>query len=323
MKLNEQISKIKKIIYINEDNELKHIYQPTGNSCGPTCIKMVGDFIKGDVGSIDNICKACGTDWVEGTPPYKMKAGLDKLNIDYIEHIHELEPYQSLKNVIDKGNIAIVRTLTKNVPHWIVIHRYDGDTFYVNDPWLGSLKYNEPELESIWKIRDFFFYEIKSSNQKIASDVTIRKMEQNDFEYLKDNLANVFDKTGLNNEQIINEISHFDMNISFVAIVNDEVAGFYFLGNDQIPEIRNNEIYNKLSTLKGVEGIGLGVLKKFKNLGIGKKLIEYSQRIPNVDYMWGYQLKSLKNIDDWLKRRKIYFENDGLYITYQIFKNNK
>ena len=104
---------------------------------------------------------------------------------------------------------------------------------------------------------------------------------------------------------------------------NGEVAGFYFLGNDQIPEIRNNETYTKLSTLKGVEGIGLGVLKKFKNLGIGKKLIEYSQRIPNVDYMWGYQLKSLKNIDDWLKRRKIYFENDGLYITYQIFKNDK
>jgi hypothetical protein len=321
--LNEQVSKIKKIIYLNEDYELKHMYQPTGNSCGPTCIKMVGDFIKGDVGSIDDICKACGTDWVEGTPPYKMKAGLDKLKINYIEHIHEIEPYQSLKNVIDKGNIAIVRTLTKNVPHWIVVHRYDDNFFYVNDPWLGLLKYNESELESIWKIRDFFFYEIITGNQKIASDVTIRKMEENDFDYLKNILVDVFDKTGLSNEQIVNEISHFDMNISFVAMVNDEIAGFYFLGNDQIPEIRNNETYNKLSNLKGVEGIGLGVLKKFKNLGIGKKLIEYSQKIPNVDYIWGFQLKSLRNIDDWLKRRKIYFENDGLYITYQIFKNDK
>jgi GNAT superfamily N-acetyltransferase len=148
-------------------------------------------------------------------------------------------------------------------------------------------------------------------------------MEQTDVEYLKDKLADVFDKTGLSNEQIMDEISHFDMNISLVAIVNDEIAGFYFLGNDQIPEIKNNESYNELSNLKGVEGIGLGVLKKFKNMGIGKKLIEYSQRIPNVDYIWGYQFKSLKNIDDWLKRRKIYFQNNSFYITYQILKNDK
>ena len=24
---------------------MKHIYQPDGISCGPTCIKMVGDFL--------------------------------------------------------------------------------------------------------------------------------------------------------------------------------------------------------------------------------------------------------------------------------------
>lgn len=323
MNLNEQICKIKKFMYLNEDNELTHIYQTTGNSCGPTCIKMVGDFIKGNVGSIDDICIECGTDWVEGTPPNKMKIGLDKLKINYIEHIHEIEPYQSLKNVIDKGNIAIVRTITKNVPHWIVIHGYNDDVFDVNDPWLGPIKYNESQLESIWKIRDFFFYEIVTGNQKIEGNVTIRKMEQDDVEYLKDNLADVFDKTGLSNEEIMDEISHFDMNISLVAVVNNEIAGFYFLGNDQIPEMKNNESYSKLSNLKGVEGIGLGVLKKFKNMGIGKKLIEYSQRIPNIDYIWGYQFKSLKNIDDWLKRRKIYFENNEFYITYQILKNDK
>ena len=146
---------------------------------------MVGDFIKGNVGSIDDICIECGTDWVEGTPPNKMKIGLDKLNINYIEHIHEIEPYQSLKNVIDKGNIAIVRTITKNVPHWIVIHGYNDDVFDVNDPWLGPIKYNESQLDSIWKIRDFFFYEIVTGNQKIEGNVTIRKMEQDDVEYLK------------------------------------------------------------------------------------------------------------------------------------------
>ena len=70
---------------------------------------------------------------------------------------------------------------------------------------------------------------------------------------------------------------------------------------------------------EGIEGVALGVDNQYKGLGIGKKLIEYPRNLPNVDYIWGYQLKSLKNIDDWLKRRKIYAENNYLYVTYQIF----
>jgi len=50
-----------------------------------------------------------------------------------------------------------------------------------------------------------------------------------------------------------------------------------------------------------------------------RNLIQRTANLDGVDYIWGFQFKSLKNIDDWLKRRKIYFENEGLYITYQIF----
>ena len=104
LSLNEEISKIKSQMYFTEET-IPHIYQPTGNSCGPTCIKMVGDFIKGDVGKIDDICNSCGTDWVVGTPPDRMRKGLDQLHINYTEHVHEIEPYQSLRNVIDKNNV--------------------------------------------------------------------------------------------------------------------------------------------------------------------------------------------------------------------------
>ena len=97
------------------------------------------------------------------------------------------------------------------------------------------------------------------------------------------------------------------------------MAGFYFICDKQIPKGGNG--YEDLKDLNGVEGIALGVLKEYKNKGVGKKLIEYPKSIPNVDYIWGYQFKSLKNIDDWLKRRKIYFENNVFYITYQIYSN--
>lgn len=313
--LTEEIYRIREVMGLNEG--VKHIYQPTGNSCGPTCIKMVGEFIMGNVSEIDDICKTCGTDWIVGTPPERMKIGLNDLGIKFIEHSNEIEPYQSIRNVIDKGNVAIVRTITQGVPHWIVIDGYNDDIFDVNDPWLGQIKYSEEELGDIWKVRDYFFYEIIGKEQEKLENVTIRRITKEDINIIYNNLADVFDKTGLSNEQIWSEIDGWDKNLSLVALVGDNVAGFYFIGNHPIP--KGGKDYEKFNNLKGVEGMALGVLKEYKNFGIGKKLIETTQQLP-VDYIWGYQFKSLKNIDDWLKRRKIYFENDGIYITYQMLK---
>ena len=308
-----------KLYFLNED--MQHIRQPTGNSCGPTCIKMVSNFIKGNAKSIDDICIECGTDWVVGTPPDKMRIGLDYMGINYKEHIKEINPFQSLKNTIDKGNVAIVRTITKGVPHWIVIYDYVEDTFIVNDPWLGQIKYDEDQLSDIWKIRDFFYFEILTGKQKIENNITIRKLSENDVVEIKSNLADVFNLTDLDNDTIWGLISSSNMNKSFVAEVNGELAGFYFIGDEQIPG--GGENYDILSKLKGVEGIALGVFKKFKNRGIGKRLITYSQNNLNADYIWGYQFKSLKNIDDWLKRRVIYKELGDMYITYELFKNKQ
>jgi len=314
MRLLENVNRIRQVMGLNE---VKHIYQPTGNSCGPTCIKMVGEFIKGEIPSIDDICVTCGTDWVVGTPPDKMRIGLDELGITYKEHINEIEPYQSIKNVIDKGNVAILRTITQEIPHWIVIHGYNEEDFMINDPWLGPKTYTEEDLEEIWKVRDYFFFEIISGKQKIAKDVKIEKMTDDDVKIIYHKLSDVFDMTGLSNEQVWGEIEHFDKDLSVVAKVDGKLAGFYFISDKQIPKIGKEE--NELTQLNGVEGVALGVFKEFKNMNVGKVLIEYPKNIPGVDYIWGFQFKSLKNIDDWLKRRKIYFENNALYITYQIF----
>jgi len=316
LNLTEQVMRIKQIMGIDEN--VQHVYQPTGNSCGPTCIKMVGDFILGDVGKIDDICKTCGTDWIVGTPPDKMKKGLDSIGIKYVEHINEKEPFQGIRNVIDKGNVAIVRTITQGVPHWIVIISYDDENFGVNDPWLGPLTYNEEQLNEIWKVRDFFYFEILTGQQIHLDNVSIRKMTDDDIKIIYDKLADVFDKTGLSNEEIWGEIEGFEIDKSIVAEVGGNLAGFYFMANHPIP--KGGEDYEKFKDLNGIEGIALGVFKEYKNKGVGKKLINYTQHLPGYDYVWGYQFKSLKNIDDWLKRRKIYFENDGFYITYQMLK---
>lgn len=171
---------IKKIL---SEIDIPHHYQPTGNSCGPTCLKMVHDFFVGDRFKISDICRACGTDWVVGTPPERMVKGLKYMGIEYIEHIHEEDPYQSLKNSIDKGHPCVVRANVHGTPHWIIVVDYDHDTLMVNDPWLGRLIYDIDEFDEIWfsgrdKIREYFYYEITNADVDIYPDTDI---EDEDF----------------------------------------------------------------------------------------------------------------------------------------------
>lgn len=308
---------------------LKHIYQPDGISCGPTCIKMVGDFYKGEVDSIDKICLHCETDNIIGTPPERMRKGLDKLKIKYVEHISEENPFQSLRDVIDNGSLPILRTFTHKIPHWIVVHSYDDNVFHVNDPWLGQITYNKKELNSIWKDRDYFFFEILKDNHQEDIDehthsgnVIYRKYNpETDEDVVYDKLDEVFSKTKLPKKALWGMIGDFDYNLSVVAVVDGNIAGFYLLREEPIPE-KEGEEYEMLSKLRGVEGVALGVFNEYKNYGIGKEMIEYPKKL-GFDYIWGYQLKSLENINDWLKRRKLYAENSYMYVTYQLFNNKQ
>ncbi len=325
---------MKKVI-ITEDQYkklMKHIRQPDGISCGPTCIKMVGDFFKGEVASIEDICKSCGTDHITGTPPERMRKGLAALGIKYIEHMDDENPYDSLRTAIDNGSVTMLRTLTHRVPHWIVVHSYDlknPDTFYVNDPWLGQLEYNEKQLEEIWKERNYFFFEVLKENEEVDlneesnENVTIRPYRDEDFEAVFNMLEDVYSKlSGMSARSIwsvINAECRGRFGLSVVAEVNGEVAGFYFITQADLAPKEGTGITDDMI---GIQGVALGISSKYQNLGIGKKLIVYPETI-GADYVWGFQLKALENINDWLKRRKIYSETGNMYTTYQIFNSNE
>ena len=147
---------------------IKHYYQPTGNSCGPTCIFMVSQHINPSSKMTDNlanlmideISEICGTDWVVGTPPERMVKGFEKYDMKHVEYMHSPNPYLLLKNVIDSGNIPIVRTITHGVPHWIIVNGFDKEKYNILDPWLGQIEYTQEELDHIWSPRQYQFFEI-------------------------------------------------------------------------------------------------------------------------------------------------------------------
>lgn len=313
---------------------MKHLYQPDGISCGPTCIKMVGDFLRGEISSIEDICKDCGTDNITGTPPDRMRKGLDAQLIPYVEHMDEENPFDALRNVLDNGSNAILRTLTHSVPHWIVVYGYQvddngTDVFLVNDPWLGQLVYSEDDLNAIWEARNYFYFEVpreegetEVNENTYFNNIEVRKYNNNkDFKKIFPRLNEVYDKLGWSPEAIWEQIGPVNEDLSVVIEVDGNIAGFYFIGDDQIMPGGDPEVYDKLSKLNGIEGIALGVFPEYKSAGLGKTLIDYPATL-GYDYIWGYQLKTLENINEWLKRRKLYVQTAGLYVTYQIFNDS-
>lgn len=138
--------------------------QPTGNTCGPTCIKMVHSSIIGLQNSsqitILQIADMCGTDWIVGTPPDRMENGFKNLDINYEVHINEEDPFKSIQESITRESIVILRTITRGVPHWIIVDNYIDTLYNVLDPWLGRIQYTSEELNEIWKVRDYFYFEI-------------------------------------------------------------------------------------------------------------------------------------------------------------------
>ena len=160
---------------------IKHMYQPTGNTCGPTCLYMVKHYLQNapndlpfDVDlkiTIKEIEEMCGTDWIVGTPPDRMIKGMKELKIPYVEHYNPPRPYELLKKILDDGNLAIVRTITNGVPHWIIAHGYEENNYNIADPALGPIVYTEKKLDSVWSLRQYQFFEILTQkNERLYED---------------------------------------------------------------------------------------------------------------------------------------------------------
>ena len=145
--------------------------QPTGNTCGPACIKMVHSSIHGIQNSsqitIPQIAYMCGTDWLVGTPPDRMENGLKSLSIDYIINEGNEEPFKSIQESINRESFVILRTITKGSPHWIIVDNHQDGLYNILDPWLGRIQYRTKELNEIWKVRNYFYFEIPKQHERI------------------------------------------------------------------------------------------------------------------------------------------------------------
>jgi hypothetical protein len=353
---------------------IKHMYQPTGNTCGPTCLYMVKHYLVNypndlpfDVDlklTIKEIEDMCGTDWIVGTPPDRMVKGMTELKIPHVEHYKSPRPYELLKKILDDGNIAIVRTITRGIPHWIVVHGYEDNNYNVADPASGPLVMTEKQLDAIWSLRQYQFFEIlvpekTETGYVYAPYIPVIEAEPiviGDFQpkeviesryALKEINPNYYRRImigeDLKIEQGIPEerqtevidwtypyFQHVTGAEYFYAILrqeanweksllllNDknEIKGVYLLGDQPIESLVKTQEYKDL---KGVEGVVLAVDSELRGKGWGTKLKDYPKTM-GYDYIWGQQLKTLNNLEDWLKRRVLVAETKSVYNTAEKF----
>jgi GNAT superfamily N-acetyltransferase len=266
-----------------------------------------------------------------------MEKGIKALKISY-----EIKSgFQNLYKSLDDNNPCILRTLTQGQPHWIVCYGYDRKTneFFVMDPWLGEVIYLQKEINKIWKPRDYFYFEIQEYVPKFSvSKVKIEKVEDDDIETILQMNWYIFKNEWEGDMADMNkyDLENTNFNLSIKAIYNNEIIGVYSFMDKNIEEgieeesmdqeleedsgeIKlNQEILDRLKGKTGFQGVSLLLKPQYRNFGIGRMLIQKSieaARKNGADYIWGEHLKSLGNIDKWLKKRELLGEVGNLYFT--------
>lgn len=135
-----------------------HYYQQEGHTCGPSCVKMVCDYLNVPYTDFKYLIDICDCDDRKGTTDIGIKNALTELGINFKQNPYIGNEQESLKLIDDtlkKGNIFLMRSLTLGIKHWLVVYGKDNTGYLVADPWIGLKKYSAAKLNDIWKPRDF------------------------------------------------------------------------------------------------------------------------------------------------------------------------
>ncbi len=134
-----------------------HCYQQQGHTCGPTCVKMVADFLNVSYKDINELIELCECNTTTGTIDTGIKNALDALGIPNSQNkiTDPAIAMEFLDDLLLNNNIFVMRTLTHGAKHWIIVYGKENDKYLIADPWLGKIQYSHENILSIWWPRNF------------------------------------------------------------------------------------------------------------------------------------------------------------------------
>jgi GNAT superfamily N-acetyltransferase len=169
---------------------------------------------------------------------------------------------------------------------------------------------------------------LKTYEGFLNKGITIRPMTEADvrtcmdikFQYFGKFWGDLADpKTKEKHDQY--SINKLDYSVSIVAEINGEIVGGYILKKTKLPVIIGNFYDFEGDDSTGIEGVSLFVHPDHKEKGIGHMLKYYYKENPRPDvkFIWGQAFHGLKNIDHWLKSRKLFNDMGGVYFTIEVY----
>jgi GNAT superfamily N-acetyltransferase/predicted double-glycine peptidase len=299
-----------KYIKLFEQYKLSLLNQTKDYNCGPTALKMIADYYKISV-SLEELEIIMGSDNITGTTDIKMLKGLEYLSLDYKQFTSNKQDSYNMLHLTLKNNVVLLRTLIKNIKHWICCDKYDDikKTYHILDPWLGEYTITESELETIWSARNYDGFIINGIKKISLGEIKIQSIQKIDMKEILNMCSCIF--TNVMNYTEIQRylIATTDFEKSFKLTDNNKIIGCYLINEITLPELPNKI---------GLEGIALAIIPSYRKYGLGEKLKDYLEQYGkdnNYDFIFGEHLKGLNNINDWLKRRELYKETESSYFT--------
>ncbi len=155
-------------------------------------------------------------------------------------------------------------------------------------------------------------------------NIRIESISSDDIDQILSLTVNTFKNHGMSDADIISYTkSVTDWNLSKKITLNNKLAGFLLLSPRQIEDIVTSDFtvvtdLDKFKNKRGVQGIALVILPEYKNKG----LLTYLRNVPKnlgFDYEFGEQLKTLNNLNVWLRFAELIAYDDEVWITGKLF----
>jgi hypothetical protein len=312
-------------------------------TCGATVVAMVADYLLRENSDnnekslklpIEQISDLMGVDSKTGTTHQRMMAGLKAFGIEYERFTGDTNSVDHIVEGLKTKDFLVPLRCSMdgkgNYLHWLLATEYKDGKIKILDPGSGRIYWQPTSfVEKIIAPRDWEHYFIP--RKQLINDI---KLENFALSYKDKNIdksmdmlklmgRGIGDIVNLTEPVVIGIInSKINKNITKILTLNNKVIGGYVLSEADVLNVGLGVEIKELEHKKGVEGVALYVDDEYRDFGFGKMLRNLPRRL-GYDYVFGSQLKTLNNIDDWLKHRVMVAENKSGYLTLQYYAGNE
>ncbi len=163
------------------------------------------------------------------------------------------------------------------------------------------------------------------NEQKLINGFSVEPIEDRDIDHILEMCVGLF--TEAVGHEYHNYFFYFmsAFSISRKAVLDGKIIGCYLLNEDSIfgNDINFREDMDTYKSGKPLQGVALGILKQYRGLSYGRQLRNSVLEMAQYDYIWGYQVKSLNNLDNWLRHgRRLVGEIKDSYVTLMDLNAN-